>query len=116
MPEILKKHNWFEAYNAICKFNYRFVSGILIDEIKNIAREDEVDLIVLPISDSREFNKRQGTIIRDHIFDKNRVSLPVVSFGCEYRPVKNMVFAADLLVVLKHDSLSKEISSIFLLI
>jgi nucleotide-binding universal stress UspA family protein len=113
--ESLKKHNWFEAYNAICKFNkyyleehakldtdlkirfnYRFVSGILIDEIRNIAREDEVDLIVLPISDSTEFNKRQLRIIRDNIFEKNRASLLVVPFGCEYRPVKIMVFAADL--------------------
>ena len=111
----LKKDNWFKAYNEICRFNryyledhagtetdlkirfnYRFVNGILLDEIKSIAREDEVDLIVLPISDRREFNKRQLKIIRDNIFEKNRTSLLVVPYGCEYRPIKNMVFATDL--------------------
>jgi nucleotide-binding universal stress UspA family protein len=111
----LKKDNWFKAYNEICKFNryyledhartetdlkirfnYRFVNGILMDEIKSIAREDEVDLIVLPISDQREFNKRQLKIIRDNIFEKNRTSLLVVPFGCVYRPIQNMVFATDL--------------------
>lgn len=113
--ELLKKENWFKAYNAISKFNeyflqkhaktdsdlkikfdYRFMNGILKDEIRNIAREDEVDLIVLPISDNREFNKRQLKIIRDNLFEKNRTSLLVVPFGGEYRPVKNIVFATDL--------------------
>ena len=113
--ENLKKINWFEAYNAISKFNqyflekhaitdtdlkikfdYRFVNGVFIDEIRNIAQEDDVDLIVLPISDSREFNRRQVKIIRDNVFEKNRTSLLVVPFGFEYRPVKNIVFATDL--------------------
>lgn len=111
----LKKDNWFKAYNEICKynryyledhartetdlkirFNYRFVNGILLDEIKSIAREDEVDLIVLPVSDKREFNKRQLKIIRDNIFEKNRASLLIIPNGCEFRPVKNLVFATDL--------------------
>lgn len=111
----LIKKNWFEAYNAISKFNqyflekhaktdsdlnikfdYRFVNGLFADEIRNIAIEDEVDLVVLSISDRREFNKRQLKIIQDNIFEKNRTSLLVVPFGCEYRPVKNIVFATDL--------------------
>ena len=111
----LKKINWFEAYNAISKFNqyflekhaktdrdltikfdYRFVNGVFIDEIRNIAQEDGVDLIVLPISDSKDFNRRQVKIIKDNIFEKNRTSLLVVPFGFEYRPVKNIVFATDL--------------------
>lgn len=111
----LKKDNWFKAYNEInkynkyyleefaqtetdlkVKFNYQFINGILLDEIKNIAREEEVDLIVLPISDGREFNKRQLRIIRDNIFEKNRTSLLVVPFGCEFRPIKSIVFATDL--------------------
>lgn len=111
----LKKDNWFKAYNGIARFNryfledhanseadlkirfnYRFVNGVLLDEIKSIAREDEVDLIVLPISDSREFNKRQLKIIRDNVFEKNRASLLVIPYGFEYRPVKNIVFATDL--------------------
>jgi hypothetical protein len=113
--ENLKKENWFKAYNAISKFNeyflekhaktdtdlkikfdYRFVNGILKDEIKSAALEDEVDLIVLPISDNREFNKRQLKIIRDNLFEKNRTSLLVVPFGAEFRPVRNIVFATDL--------------------
>jgi nucleotide-binding universal stress UspA family protein len=111
----LKKDNWFKAYNEISKFNkyfledhartetdlrikfdYRFVNGIFVDEIKNIAREDNVDLIVLPISDKRDFNKRQLKIIQDNIFEKNRTSLLVVPFGSAFRPVKNIVFATDL--------------------
>jgi nucleotide-binding universal stress UspA family protein len=111
----LKKDNWFKAYNEISKFNkyfleehartdtdlrikfdYRFVNGIFVDEIRNIAREENVDLIVLPISDKREFNKRQLKIIQDNIFEKNRTSLLVVPFGSVFRPVKNIVFATDL--------------------
>lgn len=111
----LKKDNWFKAYNELSKFNqyyleehartdidlkikfnYRFLNGILVDEIRNVAREDNVDLIVLPISDKREFNKRQLRIIQDNIFEKNRTSLLVVPFACVYRPAKNIVFATDL--------------------
>ena len=111
----LKRDNWFKAYNEISKFNryyledhantesdleikfnHRFVNGFLVDEIKNIAREDEVDLIVLPVSDQKEFNKRQLKIIQDNVFEKNRTSLLVVPFTCKFRPVKNIVFATDL--------------------
>ena len=111
----LQRDNWFRAYNEISRFNrsylekhasvdtdlkirfnYRFVNGILLDEIRKIAREEEVDLIVLPLSDQREFNRRQVRIIRDNIFEKNRASLLVFPFGCEFRPVRNMVFATDL--------------------
>ena len=113
--EKLKKNNWFEAYNAISRFNeyflekhaktdtdlkiridYRFVNGVFVDEIRNIAIEDAVDLIVLPISDKKDFNKRQLKIIEDNVFEKNRISLLVVPFGCEFRPVRNIVFATDL--------------------
>jgi nucleotide-binding universal stress UspA family protein len=111
----LKKDNWFKAYNEISKFNkyfleehartdtdlrikfdYRFVNGIFVDEIRTIAREENVDLIVLPISDKREFNKRQLKIIQDNIFEKNRTSLLIVPFGSVFRPVRNIVFATDL--------------------
>jgi nucleotide-binding universal stress UspA family protein len=111
----LKRDNWFKAYNEISKFNryyledhantetdlkikfnHRFVNGFLMDEIKEIAREEEVDLIVLPISDHREFNKRQLKIIRDNVFEKNRTSLLVVPYDCKFRPVRNIVFATDL--------------------
>jgi len=111
----LKRDNWFKAYNEISRFNkyyledhanvdsdlqirfdHRFVNGLLLDEIKNIAMEEEVDLIVLPISDKREFNKRQMKIIRDNVFEKNRISLLVVPYGCDFKPVKNIVFATDL--------------------
>jgi len=111
----LQRDNWFRAYNEISRFNrsylqehasvdtdlkirfnYRFVNGILLDEIRKIAREEEVDLIVLPLSDQREFNRRQVKVIRDNIFEKNRASLLVFPFGCEFRQVRNMVFATDL--------------------
>lgn len=112
---VLTRNNWFKAYNEISKFNsyylekhantetdleikfsYRFIHGNLMDEIKNIAREDEVDLIILPVSDKREFNKRQEKIIQDNIFEKNRASLLVIPFSTDYRPIKNIVFATDL--------------------
>lgn len=111
----LLRENWFKAYNEISKFNryfleqhastdtdlkvkfnYRFVNGILLDEIKNITREDEVDLIVLPVSDDGDFNNRQMKIIRDNVFEKNRTSLLTVPHGCDFRPVRNIVFATDL--------------------
>lgn len=111
----LKKDNWFKAYNEICKFNkyyledhvntesdlkirfnYRFVHGILMDEIRNIAKEEAVDLVVLPISDKKEFNKRQLKIIRDNIFEENRASILVVPFLVQFQPIKNIVFATDL--------------------
>lgn len=111
----LKKINWFKAYNEInkfnayylhdhvntesdlnIKFNYRFVHGVFLDELKDIAREDDVDLIVLPVSDNREFNKRQLRIIQDNIFEKNRTSLLIIPFGKVFKPIKNIVFATDL--------------------
>jgi len=111
----LKRDNWFKAYNEISKFNkhylenyanvdtdlqirfdHRFVNGLLLDEIKNIAMEVEVDLIVLPISDKKAFNKRQMKIIRDNVFERNRTSLLVLPYACEFRPVSNIVFATDL--------------------
>ncbi len=111
----LKRDNWFKAYNEISRFNrsyleehatvetdlkirfnYRFVNGILQDEIKSIAKEEDVDLIILPLSDKRDFNRRQLKIIRDNIFEKNRASLLVFPHECEFRPIRNIVFATDL--------------------
>lgn len=113
--ERLKRDSWIIAYNEISRFNkyyleeyanvetnlqikfdYRFVHGFLLDEIKNIAMEEEVDLIVLPLSDVKEFNKRQMKIIRDNIFERNRASLLVIPKACEFRPIRNIVFATDL--------------------
>lgn len=111
----LKRDNWFRAYNEISKFNryyleefaniesdlqirfdHRFVNGVLIAEIKKVAMEEEVDLIVLPLSENREFNKSQMRIIRDNILERNRISLLLIPSSCEFRPVRNIVFATDL--------------------
>lgn len=111
----LKRDNWFKAYNEISKFNkyyledhantesdlqlkinYRFIHGFLIDEIIKIAKEDEVDLIVLPVSGQKEFDRRQLKIVQDNLFEKNRTSLLVIPFDCKYKPVRNIVFATDL--------------------
>jgi nucleotide-binding universal stress UspA family protein len=111
----LIKERWVKAYNEINRFNnyylkdhartgdelmirfdHRFINGILKDEIKGIAKEPEVGLIVLPVSDNREFNKRQLEVIRDNIFEKNWVSLLVIPFQGKYRPIKNIVFSVDL--------------------
>jgi nucleotide-binding universal stress UspA family protein len=112
---MLIKERWFQAYNEIIKFNnyylneharmddelqikfdHRFINGILKDEIREIAKEPDVGFIVLPVSDKKDFNKRQLDIIRDNIFEKNRVSLLVVPFQGSYRPIKNIVFSIDL--------------------
>jgi len=111
----LIKEKWFQAYNEIIKFNnyylneharmddelqikfdHRFINGILKDEIREIAKEAEVGFIVLPVSDRKDFNKRQLDIIRDNIFEKNMVSLLVIPFQGSYRPVRNIVFSVDL--------------------
>ena len=111
----LIRDNWFRAYNDISKFNkyyleehariddelkikfdYRFIHGLFNDEIRKIASEEEVDIIVLPVSDRKETNRRQLEIIRDNLFEKNRVSLLVIPFQEAYRPIKNIVFSIDL--------------------
>ena len=111
----LIKEKWFQAYNEIIKFNnyylnehvrmddelqikfdHRFINGILKDEIREIAKDPDVGFIVLPVSDRKDFNKRQLDIIRDNTFEKNRVSLLVVPFQGSYRPIKNIVFSVDL--------------------
>ena len=111
----LIRENWFKAYNEISKcnkyfledhariddelkikFDYRFIHGILKDEIRKIASEEDVSLIVLPVSDKIETNRRQLDIIRDNLFEKNRVSLIVIPFQGAFRPIKNIVFSIDL--------------------
>jgi len=110
----LIKEKWFKAYNEIGIFNayylkehakteddlriifdHRFIHGFLKDEIKKAAKEENVGFIVLPLSDRKELNKRQLEIIRDNVFEKNRVSLIVIPFQGVYRPVKNIVFLCD---------------------
>jgi len=117
----LKRDNWFKAYNEISKFNkyyledfadvetdlhirfdYRFINGILLDEINKVAMEEEVDLIVLPMSELREFNNRQLKIIRDNVLEKNRTSLLMIPYSCEFKPVRNIVFATDLKKLLNY--------------
>ncbi len=111
----LIKNSWFKAYNEVVelnnfyfknhiridqelsiKFDYRFIHGKLIEEIRRVTREEPIDLIVLPISDTEEINKKQLEIIRDDIFEKNRTSLLVVPQHCPFKPIKNIVFATDL--------------------
>ena len=110
----LKKQNWIKAYNQISAFNkyylednasvysdlkirfdYRFIYGIYADEIRNIAREETVDLMVLPTSENKEFNKRQLRIISDNVFEKNRISLLVIPQPLKYSDIKKIVFATD---------------------
>jgi len=124
----LKRDNWFKAYNEISRFSkyyledharvetdlqirfdYRFVHGNLSDEIKNIAMEEEVDLIVLPLSEKKEFNKRQMKIIRDNVFERNRTSLLVIPHGCNFRPVGNIVFATDLKLLFNYQKYINDI-------
>ncbi|MFC2113466.1 universal stress protein [Bacteroidota bacterium] len=111
----LIRNKWFKAYNEvsklnkyyleehartdnqlIIKFDYRFINGTLKEEIKNVAREDAVGLIVLPVSDRKEMNKRQLEIIHDNLFEKNRVSLLVIPFKGVFKPINNIVFLTDL--------------------
>lgn len=112
--ENLKKHNWFKAYNEICRFNkyyleqhvnpehdlkikfsYRFVNGVLIDEVREIALREDIDMVVVPLSDQNVFNKRQLRIFRDNLYKSNRTSLLIVPFQCVFRQISNIVFAID---------------------
>jgi nucleotide-binding universal stress UspA family protein len=111
----LIRDKWFKAYNEVSRFNnyylgeharaddelrikfdHRFINGLLKDEIRTIAKEPDVGLIVLPVSDRKDFNRGQLEIIRDNIFEKNRVSLLVIPFQGSYRPIKNIIFSIDL--------------------
>ncbi len=110
----LIRDKWLKAYNEISmynqyyledharvdselqiKFDHRFIHGIFKDEIRKIAGEEAVGLIVLPLSNRKEINKRQLEIIRDNIFEKNRVSLLVIPFQGTFSPIRNIVFSTD---------------------
>lgn len=109
------RDNWFKAYNEISRFNkyyleeyantetdlqirfdYRFINGSLLTELKTVAMEEEVDLIVMPISEKGEFNRRQLKIIRDNVLERNRTSLLMIPYLCDFKPIRNIVFATDL--------------------
>jgi len=112
--DYLKKQNWFKAYNEICKYNryyleehakpvqelnlrfhYRFVNGVLLDEVRSIARKESIDMTVLPLSDQKEFNKRQLRIIRDNVYENSRSSLLLIPFRTVYSPIQRIVYAID---------------------
>lgn len=112
--ECLKKENWIKAYNEISifdkyylenhanlkkdlniKFSYRFIHGNFKEEIKKITEKEKIDLIVLPLSDKRPFNKRQIKIIRENTYEKNRSSLLIIPFLTVYQPIENIVFSTD---------------------
>ena len=124
----LIRDHWYKAYNEISKFNkyfledharvadelsikfdYRFIHGFLKDEILKITKEEEVGLIVMPMSEKTEINKRQLEIISDNIFEKNRVSLLVIPFDMKYRAIKNIVFATDLQKVNHYDQYLRDV-------
>ena len=109
------RKNWLHAYEEIIRFHkyylgkhlragpdlrikvdYRFLHGKLINEIRNIITADAVDLIVLPLSESRDMNRRQLEIIRTDVFENNRVSLLVIPCQGHYRLIDKIVFATDL--------------------
>ncbi len=111
----LVKDNWLKAYNEVSRYNkfyfdnhirvdtglkirieYRFIHGKLLHELKEILREELFDLVVLPVSDNTEFNKKQHQIIRNEIFEKNRAALLIIPFKGVFNPIKNIVFATDL--------------------
>ncbi len=78
------------------RIDHRFVFGKLLVEIKKILKEETVDLVVIPVSDKKEINKKQLEIIRDDIFEKNRAALLIVPRNRAFKPISNIVFATDL--------------------
>jgi len=124
----LIRENWFRAYNDINRFNqyyleahariddelkikfdHRFIHGLFKDEIRKTASEEEVGIIVLPISDKKETNRRQLEIIRDNLFERNRVSLFIIPFQESFKPIKNIVFSIDLRKVKKFGNYLDEV-------
>lgn len=91
----LKNHNKANDELKI-KFDNRFVYGDQLNIIRKILKEEVIDLIVLPVSDLNEFNKKQLELIRDDLFEKNNASLLAVPAQKEYSSLKNILFATDL--------------------
>ncbi len=109
------KANWIKAYTEVSKlnnyylnnhvkvdlelktkFNYHFVYGKLVNEIRKILTAEKIDMVVLPVSKSKAFNKKQQEIIKDDIFEKNNSSLLVIPEGGAFQPIRDIVFATDL--------------------
>lgn len=122
------KKNWLRAFNEVVKFNefyleqhvrvndelkvrfdHRFVFGRLLTEIKKILHEEKIDLVVLPVSDNKEINRKQFQIIHDDIFEMNQASLLIVPLKSIFRPVKNIVFATDLKKLHVHELYLNEV-------
>lgn len=112
--QVLKK-KWLKAYEEVIhlnnyylqnhanletdlkiKFDHRFIHGNPQQEIRNILKNEEIDLIVLPVSDKQEANKKMLGIIGDEIFEKNNTSLLVVPLNKPFEGVNKVVFATDL--------------------
>jgi len=111
----LIKENWLKAYNEIIKFNklylqnhvktgpeislkfnYRFIHGNLLNEIRKILSTEEIELIILPVPDHKDKNQRKLELIRKEIFNKNLGSILAVPCRTSFQPVKNIAFIIDL--------------------
>jgi len=91
----LHNHARFESDLRI-KFDHRFIHGTLVNEVKQILKNEEIDLLVLPVSDKEEENKRMLSIISDEIFEQNNTSLLITPFNKPFEVINNIVFATDL--------------------
>lgn len=78
------------------KIDYRFLHSTLKKEIRNALDNEEIELVILPLSNDIEFNSKQFDIIHDNIFEKNFASLLVIPKDVPYRKVENIVFAINL--------------------
>lgn len=94
------------------RFDYRFIYGDLWNEVRGILQSEAVDLLVLPMSKSKEHIRRQRDIVHTDLFEKNMVSVLAVPGDNAYTPIKKIAFALDMKRLENHELYIQDITEI----
>lgn len=127
----LIRKNWLKAYKEIyrlkslyltnyaridnqlkIKFDYRVLHGHFLKEIQNILSTEEIDLLVLPIPDRMDANKKLEELIQTEAFEKNNASVVLVPSATSYKPIQKIAFATDFKKLAQHEIILKQIISV----
>jgi len=112
---ILVRKKWIEAYNETVelnnyyiqnharvneelniRFDHRFIHGIELEVIRQIIKDESIDLLVLPFSQNKTDNKLQLQIIRDDIFEMSNTALLMIPSTHKYNRILNIICALNI--------------------